>query len=269
MGFRNCVQEFRGILLVWSCFKEFKAPIWRDTRVLEYQVFGVLELLSGFWSYSQGFGCTTRVLDLLSGFLKLLSRVWSYSQGFGVTPRVLELLSGVWSYSQGFKVAPMVLKLLPRFLSCSQGIWSYSQGFGVAPRVFELFSGFLSYSQDFWSTHRVFELLTGFWRYSIVLELLLVLELVSEFLELFPGFWSCPPPLLGFHSSSKSLDLLRWVWWCSQGFKAAPRVLEMLPGFLEELQLRFWVCSQGFGVAPRGVGLLLEYWRDKRRSDSP
>ena len=68
MGFRNCVQEFLGIPLVWSCFKEFKAPIWRDTRVLEYQV---LE----FWSYSQGFEVILRVLDVLPGF-------WICSQGF-------------------------------------------------------------------------------------------------------------------------------------------------------------------------------------------
>ena len=57
----------------------------------------------------------------------------------------------------------------------------------------------------------------------------------------------------------EELQLRFWI--CSQGFGVAPRGLELLPGV--------WICSQGFGVAPRGVGLLLEYWRDKRRSDSP
>ena len=210
MGFRNCVQEFRGIPLVWSCFKEFKAPIWRDTRVLEYQVFGVLELLSGFWSYSQGFGCTTRVLNLLSGFLKLLSRVWSYSQGFGVTPRVLELLSGVWSYSQGFKVAPKVFELLP-------GLWSCSQGFWVILRVFELFSGFWKYSQGFWVAYRVLEVFHCFGVTPSFGVGLRVFGVVPRVLEL-------PPPSWGFIVPPR-------VWICSDWFGDVPRGLKLLRGF--------------------------------------
>ena len=61
------------------------------------------------------------------------------------------------------------------------------------------------------------------------------------------GVLKLPPPP-GFRSSSKSLELLPWVYSCSESFK----LLEVLSGFLKDFPLRFWICSQEFGVAPRG-----------------